>query len=66
MILAYAHDNGNYNHLIGKKVRGSNMIILGEIVDIVCEYDRWRHRNVYAVLDTGRRISCRAFDKSKV
>jgi hypothetical protein len=65
MELAYAHDNDNYSHLIGKKVRGFNMIILGEIVDIVCEYDRWRHRNVYAVLDNGRRISCRSFGRTK-
>lgn len=65
MKLDYVHNTANYDHLIGAVVRGNNMQVLGKIVSIEYAYDRWQHHNAVAVLDNGRRISCRTFSKVK-
>jgi hypothetical protein len=63
--LEYAQNFVNYDHLIGVSVRGHNLTFIGEIVSIEYAIDRWGHHNAIAVLDTGRRISCRSFGRKK-
>jgi hypothetical protein len=63
MSLDYAQDQDNYDHLVGSVLRGFNYEILGTVISIEYAIDRWRHHNAMAVLDNGRRISCRALAK---
>lgn len=63
MLLTYTQNMINYDHLIGVDVRGENHILIGTIVSVEYSIDRWRHHNAVAVLDNGRRISCRVFRK---
>lgn len=64
-MLDYAQDYSNYDHLIGVTVRDFNMMPIGIIVEIEYAVDKWRHHNAFAVLDNGRRISCRSFDRKR-
>lgn len=59
------HNSSNYDHLIGKIVRGSNYTIMGEIITIDYSDDGYRHQNAFAVLDNGNRINCRRLEKRK-
>lgn len=58
-MLAYKNVEHIYDGLIGKVCRGSNLKVLGTIVDVVYEVDGYGHENAWAVLDSGRRINCR-------
>lgn len=59
--LPYNHELRNFDFLIGKTVRGNNMIRLGEIVDISYYIDEYGHHVAMAILSDGRRINCRTF-----
>jgi len=50
-MFAYASIEHKYDHLVGKTCRGSNLKILGTIVDVVYEVDGYGHENAWAVLD---------------
>jgi hypothetical protein len=59
-MLDYNDNQTNYDHLIGATVRDENMMPIGKITVVEYAYDKWRHFNACAILDSGRRISCRA------
>lgn len=57
----YNHDKECYDFLIGKIVRGDNLLPLGRISYIDHYTDAYGHEYAVAVLDSGRRINCRNF-----
>jgi hypothetical protein len=63
MSFTYTEDKKDYSHLIGKVVRGVNMVIIGTVKSITKEIDGWGHENSWAILDNGRKINCRTFNR---
>lgn len=59
--LSYNHEIRNFDHLIGAVVRDGNYFVIGKVVEIDYSRDGYSHDNVFAVLDTGKRINCRKF-----
>lgn len=59
--LDYNHDDNDYDALIGKQVRGDNMMVIGVVESIDYYTDSFGHEYAVAVLNTGRRINCRVF-----
>lgn len=57
--LPYNHETRNFDFLIGKILRGKNMIKLGVIVNISYYIDNYGHNIAMAILDNGRRVNCR-------
>lgn len=56
---SYNHEDRDFDFLIGKILRGRNMIKMGRIVDVSYYKDGYGHRIAMAILDNGRRINCR-------
>lgn len=59
MALAYNHETGNFDFLIGEDVWADMSKNLGKIVSIDYYVDGYGHDIADAVLDSGRRINCR-------
>lgn len=57
----YNHDSQNYDFLIGKQVRGDNLMVIGVIEYIDYYTDGFGHEYAVAVCGNGRRFNCRIF-----
>lgn len=65
MSFDYVEDNKDYSDKIGNTVRDANFVRLGVIEYIEHIVDGYGHTNAWAVLDNGRRINCRVFNRSR-